>query len=154
MSELLHCPNCQTPMEQKKYNNIPSDICPKCGGVWLDVNELDALEDQVMNDDELKGSIVLESSPSQRKCPTCSTHLKTFHYRMYDEVMLEYCPKKHGWFLDKGEEEKIKGLMEVEEAGTKRAMEAQNKWIEHLWLLKNPSFINKVVGFFFDFTTS
>ncbi len=43
----INCPGCATPMSKKEHglhSKIVVDLCPKCGGIWLDKGELQALE--------------------------------------------------------------------------------------------------------------
>ena len=144
----MKCPKCQSNLQPKDYKGIPADVCEKCEGVWLDVEELDRLEDQVMDDDTLKSSVMLESFPTELKCPHCEKQLKSFNYRMYDEVTLDYCPDKHGWFLDEGEADKVKELMQAEENDVNRIKKIEKEWIGDLWRLKNPSFMYKLTDLF------
>ena len=46
-SAALTCPRCRVEMERKEYaycSQVLIDACPRCGGVWLDKGELEALE--------------------------------------------------------------------------------------------------------------
>ena len=36
----LKCPSCGAEMWKKLRGEIGIDLCPKCGGIWLDKNEL------------------------------------------------------------------------------------------------------------------
>lgn len=144
----MTCPNCQNTLEKKDYRGIPADTCTQCQGIWLDIEELDKLEDQTMSDDQLKSSVMLEHSPSEKKCPHCQSQLRGFQYRMYQDLHLEFCPNKHGWYLDQGEGEKVLELMEREEQDVNKIKKIEDEWIGDLWRLKNPSFINKLTDLF------
>ena len=54
--------------------------------------------------------MIFSSTPSEFKCPKCSTPFRQFDYRLYD-LTLEYCENKDGFWLDAGEDEKILQLM-------------------------------------------
>ncbi|WP_448569161.1 TFIIB-type zinc ribbon-containing protein [Thermus sp.] len=40
---LLLCPNCGVGMREVERRGVVLDICPQCGGVWLDKGELEKL---------------------------------------------------------------------------------------------------------------
>jgi Zn-finger nucleic acid-binding protein len=39
----LRCPKCEGTLEGVMFEGVEIDACEKCGGVWLDANELAAL---------------------------------------------------------------------------------------------------------------
>lgn len=39
----LHCPKCEGTLQGVMFEDVEIDACDKCGGVWLDANELAAL---------------------------------------------------------------------------------------------------------------
>jgi uncharacterized protein len=39
----LHCPKCEGTLQGVMFEGVEIDTCDKCGGVWLDANELAAL---------------------------------------------------------------------------------------------------------------
>ena len=65
--------------------------------------------------------MVTNPRKSERKCPKCGKSMTTFNYR-WEELELEMCPE-HGFWLDKGEDDRITELMkkyEVEWKGAKK----------------------------------
>ncbi|MCB1305794.1 MAG: zf-TFIIB domain-containing protein [Leptospiraceae bacterium] len=40
---ILHCPLCEEIMELQELGPVEIDVCPKCGGVFLDRGELQTL---------------------------------------------------------------------------------------------------------------
>lgn len=40
---LLLCPNCGAGMKEVERRGVLLDVCPQCGGVWLDRGELEKL---------------------------------------------------------------------------------------------------------------
>lgn len=36
----MDCPRCKSAMNQRTRDDVEIDVCPKCGGVWLDGGEL------------------------------------------------------------------------------------------------------------------
>ena len=43
---MMDCPKCDSEslVETASLGNIPLDVCPACGGVWLDAHELTLVE--------------------------------------------------------------------------------------------------------------
>src|SRR5262245_18808500 len=39
----MFCPRCQNTLRERERNNVILDICPGCGGIWLDRGELEKL---------------------------------------------------------------------------------------------------------------
>ncbi|AFV75965.1 zf-TFIIB domain-containing protein [Thermus oshimai] len=44
---LLVCPNCGVGMKEVERRGVLLDVCPQCGGVWLDKGELEKLLSEV-----------------------------------------------------------------------------------------------------------
>lgn len=40
---LMKCPKCGGDLKEKKMADVTVDVCPDCGGMWLDAGELDLL---------------------------------------------------------------------------------------------------------------
>ena len=39
----MHCPKCGHELVTEQHDSVEVDLCPSCRGVWLDVNELEAI---------------------------------------------------------------------------------------------------------------
>jgi Zn-finger nucleic acid-binding protein len=44
MRSELRCPRCAIVMEIGHARDVEVDVCPSCGGVWLDIWEMDDLK--------------------------------------------------------------------------------------------------------------
>ena len=69
---LLLCPNCQVGMREVERRGVLIDVCPQCGGVWLDKGELEKLlaeaeEVERRYEEELEGFYSKEGKPYKRK---------------------------------------------------------------------------------------
>ncbi|MFH1177595.1 MAG: zf-TFIIB domain-containing protein [Acidobacteriota bacterium] len=42
----LHCPKCGETMEQTRLEGVEIEVCPDCGGIYLDAGELDKVLDE------------------------------------------------------------------------------------------------------------
>jgi len=115
--------------------------------MWLDFGELDQLEDQVFDDDALKGTAIFRTHPTDLKCPKCHKPMKKFNYRYYD-LELEFCEDQHGFWLDKGEEKRVLDLMKEESKRVTRTFDLEEKWTNTLRALKSKTFFSKLKDLF------
>ncbi|MCC7196231.1 MAG: zf-TFIIB domain-containing protein [Gemmatimonadaceae bacterium] len=42
-SHYMKCPKCGADLKEHMISHVAVDVCPECGGVWLDAGELDLL---------------------------------------------------------------------------------------------------------------
>lgn len=140
----MKCPNCGVDLVQKRRDGVEMEVCPSCQGMWLTRQELNALEDEVFDfgDDE-KGSLMLDSNPSTRKCPQCGKPMRTFEYRFY-ELELGFCEDQHGFWLDAGEDKRVLELMRKEEKNLGRKVLAEDRFAAHLQYLRSGDFMDRL----------
>lgn len=140
----MKCPNCDAELVANKRDKVEMEICPSCQGMWLTSQELTQLEDEVFDfgDDE-KGSLMLGSSPSTRKCPQCTKEMRTFQYRLYD-LELDFCLDQHGYWLDADEDKRVLELMKKEEKNLGRTVLAEDRFAAHLQYLRSGSFMDRL----------
>jgi uncharacterized protein len=144
----MKCPNDNADLASAKRDGLQVEACPQCQGLWLNRQELNALEDEAFNlgDDE-KGTLMAEPEPSTRICPECGKPMQSFQYRFYD-LRLDYCADGHGFWLDAGEDKRVLELMKEEQARLKRSGRAEQTWASHLQHLRSHSIIEKVRDLF------
>jgi len=124
----MKCPKCGTPLVKKFYKGlIEVDSCPNCRGMWLDLGELDRLEDVVFDQDEYKGSLVHRETETEYLCPHCESKLQEFQYRLYN-LKLETCENGHGFWLDAEEDVRVMGIMANRAAEIERKVDAESEW--------------------------
>ena len=140
----MKCPNCDADLVQKKRDGIEMEVCPSCSGMWLTSQELAQLEDEVFDfgDDE-KGSLMLGSAPTARKCPQCGKLLKSFQYRLYD-LEMDFCEDQHGYWLEADEDKRVLALMKEEESNLGRKVLAEDRFAAHLQYLRSGSFLDHI----------
>ena len=132
----MNCPKCGFVLTPKYYKGmIEVDYCPNCRGMWLDLDELDQLEDIAFDDDAHKGSLIHNQTPTRYPCPHCATPLQEFEYRLYD-LKLDYCTQKHGFWLDAGEDERVVEIMRQRSAQIHRKLDAEGEWQQTLKKLR------------------
>lgn len=140
----MKCPDCKAELVRGKRDGIDMDICPGCKGMWLTRQELNQLEDEVFDfGDNEKGSLMLGSTPSARKCPQCGKLMRTFEYRFYD-LEMEFCDELHGYWLTADEDKRVLELMKKEEKNLGRKVLAEDRFAAHLRYLQSGSFMDRV----------
>jgi Zn-finger nucleic acid-binding protein len=102
----LICPGCTSPMARVKDTDIWVDRCTRCGGVFLDKNELNVLATGMSGNieycsiDDKKH----EDMFPPRSCPVCPDQpMHKADLLVYADTIFDYCPKCEGFYLDKGE---------------------------------------------------
>ena len=123
----MNCPRCNIPLAGRKYRSIEIDHCPQCRGLWLDFDEMDLLEDGANRSDILKGTREYARRPGEMPCPHCGILMDVFNYRAHN-LPIEHCPDNHGYWLDKGEEDRVLELMRQRARDLRRSESAEQEW--------------------------
>jgi len=87
------------------FKEVEVDYCERCGGIWLDDGELQALMQTTgsnstdpllrrLNPDEAYSNV------TRRLCPRCDARLQEFTLR---GLALDRCPRGHGLWFDADE---------------------------------------------------
>jgi Zn-finger nucleic acid-binding protein len=101
----LTCVKCTSVLDRSKIGDVEVDLCPACGGLWLDHGEIERLGKLPSGPvDTLKkaltGGAPAGLSDTATSCPACPGALKEVKL---GPVHIDYCGKCKGVFLDKGE---------------------------------------------------
>lgn len=114
---------------------IEVDRCPACNGRWLDKEELDELEATVPSTaEERRATIEYGERKGELDCPVCGKRMIAFDYRAYD-LELDSC-EEHGYWLDAGEEGRVRDIIAERVRGLSRAASAEVAWGRFLGGLK------------------
>ncbi|MBD3263729.1 MAG: hypothetical protein GF375_01340, partial [Candidatus Omnitrophica bacterium] len=119
------CPTCGENLREKEYEGVMIDVCARCGGVWLDDEELPQIiekrevqfspeERKEIDPEELKQASLGETVP-ELNCPVCGALMGRNIYASVSGIMIDRCSNGHGIWLDKGELEKIQIYAEKSE---------------------------------------
>jgi len=109
MSELanLACVKCTSVLDRATFEGLEVDLCPRCGGLWLDRGEITRaarLPEAELT--RLRGLLTEDGGPpplpteSAVPCPACAGSLSEV---VLGTVHVDYCGSCHGIFLDRGE---------------------------------------------------
>jgi Zn-finger nucleic acid-binding protein len=102
----LACVKCTSILDKARVGDVEVDLCPSCGGLWLDHGEIERIGRGKSEEIErLRGALTGAVSPepasdTTNSCPACPGQLKEV---VLGPVHVDYCQKCHGVFLDKGE---------------------------------------------------
>ena len=102
----LACVKCTSVLDKARIGDVEVDLCPSCGGLWLDHGEIERLgrgktEDLTRLRTALVGAQAPEpASETTTSCPACPGSLNVV---VLGPINIEYCGKCHGIFLDRGE---------------------------------------------------
>ena len=133
----MQCPREGTELVvEREYHGIEVDRCPSCNGRWLDHEELDHLEATVPSTpEERRATVKYAERQSELACPRCGGTMTAFNYRAYN-LELDACEKGHGWWLDAGEEARVREIIQERVKGLARAASAEVAWGRFLGGLK------------------
>ena len=107
----MNCPRDGDALHTQQLHGIEVDACNTCRGIWLDKDELDKLEAATASTpEERRATVVYGERPSELKCPVDGKQMITFDYRAH-AVEIDMC-EEHGWWLDAGEEGRVRGIIE------------------------------------------
>jgi Zn-finger nucleic acid-binding protein len=124
----MECPRDGRELMVEHTHGIEVDHCPACNGRWLDHHELDHLEATTgATEAERRATIEFGEKSSELDCPVCGKRMKAFNYRAYD-LELDTCPEEHGYWLDAGEEGRVRDIINDRVRGLERSASAEAAW--------------------------
>jgi Zn-finger nucleic acid-binding protein len=121
----MKCPRDADELQRETLHGIEVDACHTCRGLWLDTNELDQLEAATAStEEERRATVVYGERKSELKCPVDGKQMIVFNYRAH-AVEIDMC-EEHGWWLDAGEEGRVREIIEerVRDLGRKYSAES------------------------------
>ncbi len=124
----MDCPHGHGPLVVEHHHGIEVDHCPACNGRWLDAHELDLLEATSAPDPgDRRGMVDYARRPSELNCPVCGKRMTAFNYRA-NPLELDTCDDEHGYWLDAGEDGRVRDLIEQRVRDLYRAASAEASW--------------------------
>jgi Zn-finger nucleic acid-binding protein len=132
----LYCPRDNAALIEETHFGIEVDHCLTCNGRWLDYHQLDELEATTgAAEEERRATITYSERPGELDCPLCGRRMTAFNYRAYN-LELDVCPEQHGYWLDAGEEGRVRDIIEKRIRDLARAASAESAWGRFLGGLK------------------
>ena len=119
----MNCPNCGASLRSIVYEGIEIETCDSCEGEWLDADELKKVVKirEVKFDPEERRALVesttitgvpLKDVDRDLVCPKCGETTDAVNYGGDSGIIIDRCTGCGGFWLDKGELEKIQMLIE------------------------------------------
>jgi len=104
-----------------EMDQVEIDHCLKCGGVWLDAEEMDLLLDGSEGREEIRRRATVEAAGDEksRRCPICSRKMEKARLSREGKdtkILIDRCTKHHGTWLDGGELDAVVKLSSFPEA--------------------------------------
>ncbi|MGC9444614.1 MAG: zf-TFIIB domain-containing protein [Candidatus Methanospirareceae archaeon] len=125
----LECPRCWVALQQEAVEvrgpDVVIDVCPTCGGIWLDSGELNRLLGDRKLSQYLSKHIGTQSK-SQLVCPACGWLMDI---ETAEDVDVDVCLNCGGVWLDSDELEKLRAISKEGFEGDERVKE-QERWEE------------------------
>lgn len=93
-------------------SEVDVEVCPICAGIWLSEGEIAALQaahihDPVPEDEPIAFraayDLALEEKQKPGPCPICGEALEHREYAYTSQVLVDVCPRGHGYWLQRGE---------------------------------------------------
>ncbi|MDA0366111.1 MAG: zf-TFIIB domain-containing protein [Chloroflexi bacterium] len=123
----MDCPRDGTALIEERVHGIEVDHCPQCNGRWLDHHQLDELEATRAKEHERRGTVRYAQRESDLRCPVCAQQMSAFNYRAYD-LELDTCRDEHGFWLDVGEDGRVRDIVDERVRGLRRSLSAEAAW--------------------------
>jgi uncharacterized protein len=118
MDQARTCIKCKHDMIPQLVQKVEVDVCPNCGGLWLDKDEIRELSKKSDKDLSDLRKILQQSEKKGFKppttvkepCPACSGKLSV---AVLGPIFVEHCTSCDGIYLDKGEMDEIIKILKV-----------------------------------------
>jgi len=103
----MNCPRGDTSLETKEINDTSVQACARCGGMFLEHGQLNRVADPTPGDLEFS-TVDLDSAqhPDDHgpiNCPRDNSAMVKVDFNVDSSIILDYCQKCHGFWLDGGE---------------------------------------------------
>ncbi|GAH31572.1 unnamed protein product, partial [marine sediment metagenome] len=117
------CPGCKSTLRTIQYEGITIETCEKCGGNWLDADELGKIvriREEKFDEEERRAiaesttitGVHLEDVDRDLACPKCGGTTDAINYGGDTGIILDRCTGCGGFWLDAGEIEKVQMVIE------------------------------------------
>jgi Zn-finger nucleic acid-binding protein len=106
------CPVCKLLCSPLEYEGVNVSNCGGCGGYWMTHPKLSAICErrtlQMPEPVRQKFMDLADASNSTQElwCLGCGKAMRKVQFRLWNDIVLDECPKCHGIWLDRGELEK------------------------------------------------
>jgi len=140
----MKCPRCDKDLRttlpgESGSRFVVVDVCAECNGAWFDRGEIDSLDDNVWVDAE-KDIVLVEADHNHEglNCPKCGDTLQAVSPVDATDLVIDRCARCEGFWLDKGELDKMQDVAAQESAALLQDAKYLNRpahWSRVRWLI-------------------
>ena len=103
----MNCPRDGNALETKSFDNTSVETCPVCRGMYVEHGELNRLAGPTAGDLEFSTVDLDDFQHSDAygpiNCPRDGATMKKVDFNIETSIVLDYCPKCRGFWLDEKE---------------------------------------------------
>ena len=105
----MKCPRCKVELTTKTIEDVSVHVCSSCEGIFLHAGELKKITHPTAGDVEYSSLEYLDKCKvSELLCPACeSEKMIDVNFASFSDIIMKYCKKCSGIWLDKGELKQI-----------------------------------------------
>jgi len=137
----VQCPRCECPLSPQQVRLTDVHTCPRCNGMFLDHGDLNKIAEPTDGDLEFS-TVDLDSFEhtddfGRAECPRCrDAVMKKVEFVIYTNIILDYCERCRGFWLDGPELERINGEVRNLNAASRDASTPPMMWFAYfIWSL-------------------
>lgn len=113
----MDCPRKHEPLKEIEFEGVLVDVCPTCGGVWFDANELDKFDEahedagqRLLELMETYQTVPIDHDIRLRNPRSPEIELVRRYYSPKEQIEIDECPITGGIWLDGGDLHQIREL--------------------------------------------
>ncbi|MDD5306203.1 MAG: zf-TFIIB domain-containing protein [Deltaproteobacteria bacterium] len=140
------CPRCQVRLRRREVGRHRAFECAMCYGLFVGVDDLELIvreQEERVSDPGAAGGPQRATLPGDPvaylKCPVCGTSMNRLNYGRFSGVIIDFC-RRHGYWLDAGELEKIARFVATGGLARKYEREVEELKMEKERLSSLPTF--------------
>lgn len=137
----MKCPRCKCDLSAQRVQFTDINSCPQCGGMFLDHGQLNKVAEPTDGDLEFS-TVDLDSFEhaddfGKAECPRCrGAVMKKVEFVIHTNIILDYCDRCRGFWLDGRELERIDGEVRRLNAASRDATTPPMMWFAYfIWSL-------------------
>ncbi|HAE38846.1 MAG TPA: hypothetical protein DCG57_09435 [Candidatus Riflebacteria bacterium] len=113
LSRNLPCVKCKETLSTiKSFDGVVVDRCRQCSGTWYDGGELEQVLGPAFDYQALMRTVSMRFS--DYICPCCKMAMRALVFKFqHGELVIDHCSVCRGFWLDSGELESVKNLVET-----------------------------------------
>lgn len=101
----MNCPRCDRALDVQRVQETDVHTCPACGGIFVDHGDLNRIAEPTDGDLEFStvdlDTFEHEDAFGPAACPRCeSSTMRKVEFLIYTNIILDYCEKCGGFWLD------------------------------------------------------